>query len=42
MMTGTSQNAEYSLSIGVFFTLMIAGLASTLQNSLHSGLTAQD
>jgi|GEM_PF-4266405 len=30
------------LSIGIFFSLTIAGLASTLQNALHSGLTAQD
>lgn len=30
------------LSIGIFFSLTIAGLASTLQNALLSGLTAQD
>jgi hypothetical protein len=30
-----------SLSIGIFFSLMIAGLASTLPRTLSSGLTAQ-
>jgi MFS family permease len=35
---GTVQNAGSSLSIGVFFSLMIAGLASTLSTTLHSGL----
>src|SRR2546430_6134779 len=30
-----------SLSIGIFFSLMIAGLASTLPRTLTSGLTAQ-
>jgi hypothetical protein len=30
-----------SLSIGIFFSLMIAGLASTLPHSLSRGLTAQ-
>ncbi|CAN5477302.1 MFS transporter [soil metagenome] len=39
-MTGTFQNAGNSLSIGIFFSLMIAGLASTLPNALRSGLTA--
>jgi MFS family permease len=39
-MTGTFQNAGNSLSIGVFFSLMIAGLASTLPNALFKGLTA--
>ncbi|MEP6478100.1 MAG: MFS transporter, partial [Rhodoglobus sp.] len=38
-MTGTFQNAGNSLSIGIFFSLMIAGLASTLPNALRSGLT---
>jgi hypothetical protein len=38
-MTGTFQNAGNSLSIGIFFSLMIAGLASTLPQALHSGLT---
>ncbi|MCS5733746.1 MFS transporter [Herbiconiux daphne] len=39
-MTGTFQNAGNSLSIGIFFSLMIAGLASTLPNALFSGLTS--
>lgn len=39
-MTGTFQNAGNSLSIGIFFSLMIAGLASPLPNALRSGLTA--
>jgi MFS family permease len=38
-MTGTFQNAGNSLSIGVFFSLMIAGLASTLPSALFKGLT---
>ncbi|MEJ1230151.1 MAG: MFS transporter, partial [Galbitalea sp.] len=38
-MTGTFQNAGNSLSIGVFFSLMIAGLATTLPKALYSGLT---
>ncbi|MCU1528665.1 MAG: transporter [Frondihabitans sp.] len=37
-MTGTFQNAGNSLSIGIFFSLMIAGLASTLPNAMRSGL----
>jgi MFS family permease len=39
-MTGTFQNAGNSLSIGIFFSLMIAGLANTLPAALRSGLTA--
>jgi MFS family permease len=39
-MTGTFQNAGNSLSIGVFFSLMIAGLATTLPGALFEGLTA--
>ncbi|WP_291054192.1 MFS transporter [Herbiconiux sp.] len=39
-MTGTFQNAGNSLSIGIFFSLMIAGLANTLPQQLFSGLTA--
>jgi MFS family permease len=39
-MTGTFQNAGNSLSIGVFFSLMIAGLAATLPTALLSGLTS--
>ena len=38
-MTGTFQNAGNSLSIGIFFSLMIAGLATTLPSALRSGLT---
>jgi MFS family permease len=37
-MTGTFQNAGNSLSIGVFFSLMIAGLATTLPQALSAGL----
>jgi MFS family permease len=37
---GTVQNAGSSLSIGVFFSLMIVGLASTLPDALRTGLTA--
>jgi MFS family permease len=39
-MTGTFQNAGNSLSIGVFFSLMIAGLAATLPTALLNGLTS--
>jgi len=39
-MTGTVMNAGTSLSIGVFFSLMIAGLASGLPAALRDGLTA--
>ncbi|HEY2643984.1 MAG TPA: MFS transporter [Galbitalea sp.] len=38
--TGTFQNAGNSLSIGIFFSLMIAGLATTLPTALFKGLTA--
>ncbi len=38
-MRATFFNSGTSLSIGIFFSLMIAGLASTLPNALHSGLT---
>jgi hypothetical protein len=34
-------NAGSSLSIGVFFSLMIIGLANTLPNAMSSGLQAQ-
>jgi MFS family permease len=37
-MRGTFQNSGTSLSIGVFFSLLIAGLASTLPNTLFKGL----
>jgi MFS family permease len=39
-MRATFQNSGTSLSIGVFFSLMIAGLASTLPHTLTSGLAA--
>ncbi len=40
-MLATFQNSGFVLSIGVFFSLMIAGLAATLPNTLTSGLTAE-
>ncbi|MER7009177.1 MFS transporter [Dactylosporangium sp. NPDC000555] len=40
-MRATFQNAGMVLSIGVFFSLMIAGLSGSLPTSLSSGLTAQ-
>src|SRR5712664_1648037 len=40
-MRSTFQNSGMSLSIGIFFSLMIAGLANTLPKTLTSGLTAQ-
>jgi MFS family permease len=40
-MRATFQNSGMSLSIGVFFSLMIAGLAATLPRTLASGLRAQ-
>jgi MFS family permease len=40
-MRATFQNAGQVLSIGVFFSLMVAGLASSLPTTLSSGLTAQ-
>jgi MFS family permease len=39
-MLATFQNSGFVLSIGVFFSLMIAGLASTLPRTLTSGLAA--
>ncbi|HEY4153408.1 MAG TPA: hypothetical protein VGM38_08815, partial [Pseudolysinimonas sp.] len=36
----TFQNAGNSLSIGIFFSLMIAGLAATLPKALSAGLSA--
>jgi MFS family permease len=39
-MLATFQNSASVLSIGVFFTLMIVGLASVLPHSLQTGLTA--
>jgi MFS family permease len=40
-MMATFQNSAQVLSIGIFFTLMIVGLASALPGSLTHGLTAQ-
>jgi hypothetical protein len=40
-MRATFQNAGMVLSIGVFFSLMVAGLAGSLPGTLDSGLTAQ-
>jgi MFS family permease len=40
-MRATFQNAGQVLSIGVFFSLMVAGLATSLPTTLSSGLTAQ-
>jgi MFS family permease len=40
-MRSTFQNSGMSLSIGIFFSLMVAGLASTLPRTLTSGLRAQ-
>jgi len=41
-MRGTLFNSGTSLSIGVFFSLMIVGLASTLPHTLTAGLEAHD
>ena len=40
-MSATFQNAAMVLSIGIFFSLMITGLASTLPHAMQSGLVAQ-
>jgi MFS family permease len=40
-MRSTFQNSGMSLSIGVFFSLLIAGLANTLPRTLAAGLTSQ-
>ncbi|MBO2448209.1 MFS transporter [Actinomadura barringtoniae] len=40
-MRATFQNAGMVLSIGVFFSLMVIGLAGSLPDTLSSGLTAQ-
>jgi MFS family permease len=40
-MRSTFQNSGMSLSIGIFFSLLIAGLANTLPKSLAPGLIAQ-
>jgi MFS family permease len=39
-MLATFQNSGFVLSIGIFFSLMIAGLSSTLPTALTNGLTA--
>jgi MFS family permease len=39
--SATFQNAAMVLSIGIFFSLMITGLASSLPHALTTGLTAQ-
>ena len=40
-MIATFQNSASVLSIGIFFSLMVAGLASKLPSTMFSGLTAQ-
>jgi MFS family permease len=40
-MATTFQNSALVLSIGIFFSLMILGLASSLPSTLHQGLLAQ-
>jgi MFS family permease len=40
-MAATFQNSAMVLSIGVFFTLIIVGLSSTLPGALYAGLHAQ-
>ncbi len=40
-MAGTFNSSAQVLSIGIFFTLMILGLASTLPTALYHGLTSQ-
>ncbi|HEY2764561.1 MAG TPA: MFS transporter [Pseudonocardiaceae bacterium] len=40
-MMSTLQNSGMALSIGVFFSTLIAGLASSMPSALYSGLTAQ-
>jgi MFS family permease len=40
-MIATFMNTAFVLSIGIFFTLMVAGLSSKLPSALSSGLTAQ-
>jgi MFS family permease len=40
-MIATFQNSAFVLSIGIFFSLMVAGLSSKLPSSLFGGLTAQ-
>ena len=40
-MIATFQNTAFVLSIGIFFSLMVAGLSSKLPAAMSSGLTAQ-
>ncbi len=40
-MATTFQNSAIVLSIGIFFSLMIIGLAGSLPGTLHHGLVAQ-
>jgi len=40
-MTATFQNSAMVLSIGIFFTLIITGLAASLPSTLHHGLMAE-
>ncbi len=40
-MSGVFQNAAMVLSMGIFFTLMISGIASVLPGSLYRGLVSQ-
>jgi len=40
-MIATFQNSAFVLSIGIFFSLMVAGLASHLPSAMFAGLTAQ-
>lgn len=40
-MVSTFQNSAMVLSIGIFFTLIISGLSSSLPNALFGGLTSQ-
>ncbi|WP_261985777.1 MULTISPECIES: MFS transporter [Microbispora] len=40
-MTATFQNSSMVLSIGVFFSLMIAGLSQSLPHTMHDELVAQ-
>jgi MFS family permease len=40
-MIATGQNTAFVLSIGIFFSLMVAGLSSKLPTALSGGLTAQ-
>lgn len=41
-MMSTLQNSGMALSIGIFFSMLIAGLASSMPGALFAGLTAQN